>query len=79
MSMGYFSKRVLKNLILIASIFPQDHPSAVDQEKLLSLWKPVGRHCVLNTALSNFKPFRKYTNSSVQNPKFFFESERPKF
>lgn len=79
MSMGYFSKRVLKSLILIASIFPHDHPSAVDQEKLLSLWKPVRRHCVLNTALSNFKPFRKYTNSFTQNPKFFFENERPRF
>jgi len=68
MAMGYFFKRMLKNLILIASVFPHDHPSAADQEMLLSLWKPVGCHCVLNTALSNFNPFGKYTNSFTQNP-----------
>jgi hypothetical protein len=67
MSMGYFSKRVLKNLILIASIFPHVNPSAVDQEMLLSSWKAVGRHCVLNAALRNFNPFGKYTNSFTQN------------
>jgi hypothetical protein len=55
MSMGYFSKRMLKNLILIASVFPHDHPSAVDQEMLLSLWKPVGRHWVLTLNLLKWK------------------------
>ena len=63
MPMGYFSKHVLKNQILIASIFSHDQPRADDQEILLLLWKPVGRHCVLNTVLSNFNPFGKYTNS----------------